>query len=143
MRIFSPTIWALPALLFSSAIADNPPQNEMPTFIFDGNYFQGQFFAPNRSSVFDFDQLKQQEKNFIWNQNQTSQQVEILQVDLMSNGSLTVASWCQPDEKCNSTEGFSGSYNTDLLPIIDSASVTDNLSAQYHRGRTGQEERLH
>lgn len=134
MRIFSPITWALSALLFSNAIADNPPQNEMPTFTFAGDHFQGQFFAPNQSSVFDFNQLKQQGKTFIWNQNQTSQQVDILQVDLMSDGSYVVASWCQPGENCNSTEGFSGSYNTNLLPMIDSASLTDNSWAQHHRG---------
>lgn len=112
----------------------------MPTFTFIGDYFRGQVFAPNQSSVFDFDQLEKEGKKFIWTQTQTSQQVEVLQVDLMSNGSNTLASWCQSDENCNSTERFYGSYNTHLLPMIDSASVTDNLSAQHHRGRIGQEE---
>ncbi|KAI7776677.1 hypothetical protein LA080_004708 [Diaporthe eres] len=92
MRIFSSTIWVLSTLLFNTAMADDPPHNEEPNFIFDGTSFQGEFFSPNQSSVFDIDKLRPG-KNFIWKQSNEQVDVDVLQVDLMNNDSSTIASW--------------------------------------------------
>ena len=140
MRIFSSTIWVLPALLFNDVAADGPPTHEVANFTFEGYSFQGQKFGLNQSSVFDFDELKREGKDFSWTQ--TSEQVEVLQVDLMNNRSHAIASWCRLDENCNRKEGFSGSYTAHILPTMDAASLADRLRAQYYCGITRPEETL-
>lgn len=123
MRIFSSTIWVLSTLLFNTAIADDPPHNEEPNFIFDGTSFQGEFFSPNQSSVFDIDKLGHG-KNFIWKQSNEQVDVDVLQVDLMNNDSSTIASW-SPSNK----NEISGSYTTHVLLMMDAASLADGLWA--------------
>lgn len=122
MRIFSSSIWVLPALLFNRAVADGPTPSGAANFTFVGESFLGVKVANNQSSVFNFEDLKSNGKTFHWTQE--GDQVEVLQVDLVSNGSDTIASWCAPDETCSQSDGFIGSSILAVLPMMDAASYS-------------------
>lgn len=122
MQIFSSAIWVMSALLFNNAIADDPPQNEVANFTFEGDFFKGDVIAGNQTSVFKFEDLKRDGRTFAWTQE--GERVEVLQVDLMNNDSYTIASWCSPDERCERSDGFSGSSTFHVLPMLDAASYS-------------------
>ncbi|KAK7719699.1 hypothetical protein SLS64_001878 [Diaporthe eres] len=110
MRIFSSIIWVLSTLLFNNAIADDPPHNEEPNFIFNGTFFQGGLVAGNQISVFDIEGFKRDGKTFMWTQE--GEQTQVLQVDLMSNDSDTIASWCPPVFSGTAISGVATSTST-------------------------------
>lgn len=127
MRIFSSSIWVLSTLLFNNAIADDPTHNEEPSFIFDGTFFNGDVVAGNQTSVFEFEDLKNNVTTFKWIQ-EGGEQVAVLQVDLMSNDSKTIASWCSPGERCEPSDGFSVTPYAKSGDIQLASSMSDALS---------------